>query len=265
MKELATFLFPFLLFFSCSHQQEKPTPSYYFSEKNWWKPRPGMKWQIQFSGKFKEVPEAEVYDLDLFDTPTERIAALHLKGKKVICYFSAGSFEEWREDAKLFKKEHRGAELKEWKGESWLDIRNDEIRSIMRKRMDVAKEKGCDGIDPDNVDGYNNKNQLNLSYKDQLEYNKFLAYEAHKRGMAIGLKNDLNQIKDLVDDYDFSINESCDEYNECDLLKPFIERKKAVFAISYNPLKEHCPKGNELNLDMVVKERKLTREVIYCR
>ena len=36
-----------------------------------------------------------------------------------------------------------------------------------------------------------------------------LAELAHERSLTIGLKNDLDQIDDLVDDFDFAVNESC--------------------------------------------------------
>ena len=42
----------------------------------------------------------------------------------------------------------------------------------------IAVQKGCDGVDPDNVDGYTNKTGFPLTAKDQLAYNKFLAQEA---------------------------------------------------------------------------------------
>ena len=46
----------------------------------------------------------------------------------------------------------------------------------MRKRMDMAKNKGCDGIEPDNVDAYSNHNTgFHFTAADQLAYNKWLA------------------------------------------------------------------------------------------
>ena len=46
----------------------------------------------------------------------------------------------------------------------------------MMKRMDLAKSKHCDGIEPDNVDGHEAGNaNFGFSYHDQLVYNKWLA------------------------------------------------------------------------------------------
>ena len=77
----------------------------------------------------------------------------------------------------------------------------------MKKRMDLAVSKGCDGIEPDNVNGYENNTGFNLTYNDQIEFNKFLAIEAKKRGLLIALKNDLNQADELVGYYDLLIAE----------------------------------------------------------
>lgn len=33
-----------------------------------------------------------------------------------------------------------------------------------------------------------------LTANDQLDYNRFLAYEAHSRNLSVGLKNDLDQV-----------------------------------------------------------------------
>ena len=41
-----------------------------------------------------------------------------------------------------------------WPGERWLKLSSDNVRSIMKKRVEMSAQKGCDGIDVDNVDGY---------------------------------------------------------------------------------------------------------------
>ena len=46
--------------------------------------------------------DAPVWDIDLFDSETSNIQALKTAGKIVICYFSAGTREDWRDDAKDF-------------------------------------------------------------------------------------------------------------------------------------------------------------------
>jgi hypothetical protein len=86
------------------------------------------------------------------------------------------------------------------------------------------------------MDGYSNTSGFSLTPEDQLAYNRYLANEAHQRGLSIGLKNDLDQVPQLVEYYDFAVNEQCFEYDECEALSPFIDAGKAVFNAEYADL-----------------------------
>ena len=43
----------------------------------------------------------------------------------------------------------------------------------------------------------------------------------------------MEQIPDLLADFDWAMNEECYTYNECGLLAPFVNAGKAVFAAHY--------------------------------
>lgn len=74
-----------------------------------------------------------------------------------IGYFSAGSYENWRSDERDFPSSVKGNNLDGWPGEKWLDISDwATLGPIMEARLDLAVTKGCDGVEPDNVDGYDN-------------------------------------------------------------------------------------------------------------
>ena len=244
-----------------------PTPSTpVASTATRWQPRPGTTWQIQLQGTLDTSVAASAYDIDLFDTPASAIAALHAAGRKVICYFSAGSFEDWRADAGQFPAAALGNALDGWPGERWLDTRAAGVRTVMRARMDLAVTKKCDAVDPDNVDGYTNTPGFPLTAATQVDYNKFLATEAHARGLGVGLKNDLSQIPSLVDDFDFAINEQCQVYSECNLLMPFITRSKPVFGIEYTGSSSTvCAAANAANFDTNMKKLDLAAWRMPCR
>lgn len=246
--------------------QPTPGPS---PVASWWKPAPGLKMHIQFVGTIDYGQNVNVYDVDVFDTPTAKITELKNRGVKVICYFSAGSYEDWRSDAKDFPTTVLGKDMAGWPGEKWLDVRQvSSLMPIMKKRMELAKSKGCDAVDPDNMDGYTNDTgwKGTITYAHQLTYNKAIAEQAHALGLAVGLKNDLEQIKDLADLYDFAINESCMDYNECDYLKGFsVDRNKAVFAIDYNVKSTAtCNKAKSIKMDIVFKSRDLDGNNVFC-
>jgi hypothetical protein len=167
-------------------------------------------WQIQYTGEIDINLDVGVFNLDLLETSSSVIEALHQRGVFVMCYFSAGSYEDWRPDSSRFPSEVLGKEMEGWPGEKWLDIRRlDLLAPIMEARLDLAARKGCDGVDPDNVNGYDNDTGFPLTYDDQITYNVFLARLAHSQGLAIGLKNDLEQIPDLLPYFDWILNEEC--------------------------------------------------------
>jgi hypothetical protein len=236
------------------------------SQPDRWRPAAGITFHIQFEGQPDSDLPVDVYILDLFETSSSQIAVLHRQGKAVVCYFSAGSFEDWRPDVGLFPTETLGRPLEGWEGETWLDIRQiDQLAPVMLARLDLAAQKGCDGVDPDNLDAYANPSGFDLSYANQLAYNTWLAEKAHQRGLAIGLKNDLGQVADLVDLFDFSVNEECYTYKECGLLAPFIQQNKPVFGIEYDLMAgEFCPQANAAGFSFIRKNLALDADAVNC-
>ena len=117
----------------------------------------GQKWQIILTGvpdtsKMPLPPtDAPVWDIDLFDSDAVTIQALKGSGKVVICYFSAGTVEDWRADARDFPTGDTGKVLPEWPNEKWIRTGSTKVRDIMAKRIKLAGDKGCDAIDPDNI------------------------------------------------------------------------------------------------------------------
>jgi hypothetical protein len=198
-----------------------------------WRPTPGITWQWQLSGVVDTSVNAQVYDIDA-DTPEATVAQLHAMGRRVICYVDVGSWEPDRSDADKFPASVRGKKLDGW-DENWLDIRQISVlRPLIAARFDVCKSKGFDAIEPDNVDGYTNDTGFPLTANDQLAYDTMVAELAHQRGLAVALKNDVDQAPTLAPSFDFAINEQCVEYDECDALEPFVAAGKAVLHVEYN-------------------------------
>lgn len=192
-----------------------------------------MTWQWQLQGEIETSHDADVYDIDLFDAPDETIDRLHDDGRVVICYFST-AYEDWRDDAASWPTDALGEPLDDWEGERWVDIRDEGARAVLVARLDLAAERGCDGVEPDNVTAYDNDSGFDLTVADQLDFNRALASAAHERGLLIGLKNGLEQIPELVDDFDFAVNEQCVEYDECDVYAAFVAAGKPIFGAEYS-------------------------------
>ncbi len=232
-----------------------------------WRPVPGTTWQWQLSGTVDTTIDVAMYDIDLFDTPPSTITELLGAGRVVICYFSAGSWENWRPDAGDYPTEVLGDPLDGWPGESWVDIRRlDVLGPILGARLDIAVSKACTGVEPDNMDAYTNDSGFPLTGADQLAFNRFVAAEAHARGLSVGLKNDLDQVADLGDDFDWALNEQCYQYEECELLQPFIDAGKAVFGVEYSgDESEFCPYFNALGYSWLKKNLDLDAWRLDCQ
>lgn len=229
-------------------------------------PPPVTSWQLQLQGRIKETVPATLYDVDLFDTSTATIGRLHAAGRKVTCYFSAGSFEDWRSDAALFPEAVKGLG-NGWPGERWLDVRRlDLLGPIMLARLDLCRQKGFDSADPDNVDAFTNVTGFPLTSADQLAYNVFLANAAHARGLSVALKNDMDQAPTLVSYFDWTLNEQCFQFKECATLAPFVNAGKAVMNVEYKgTVRKICPTANALGFNTLKKPKNLKAGRKACR
>lgn len=122
-----------------------------------------------------------------------------------------------------------------------------------------------------------NDNGLGLKKADSISYVKFLSAEAAKYGMATGLKNAGDIVSSVLSHVQFSVNEQCIEYSECETFAPFIKAGKPVFHIEYpdgapkvkeSDRKTICShtgkaKGTD-GFSTVIKKMNLDGWVMYC-
>jgi len=239
----------------------------------WWAPAPQTTYQWQLTGTIDTSYNVQMYDIDLFDNTAATISTLHSQGRVVICYFSS-QYENWRSDASSFTSAVLGNNLDDWAGEKYVDIRSTVVRNIILERLNLAVSKGCDGVEPDNVDSYEASSGFPLTAADQLAFNRFIATSAHAVGLSVGLKNDLDQSTALEPSFDWALNEQCNEYDECDGLNNFISKGKAVFNTEYSgSAASICPKMvaakfttllKSLDLDASIKAQCCTYETSSC-
>ena len=271
MKKLITAVI-LLICTSCSLLEVSPeeiaVPAYLFTPeaKSDIDLSPDSRIYIQYSGEIDLTQPMNIYNLDLFDTKSSDIAKLHGRGVYVMCYFSAGTMEDWRPDASNFPAEIIGSPLEDWPGEYWLDIRAiDSLEPVIVSRLDLAAQKGCDGVDPDNVNGFENETGFPLTYQDQLNFNIYLSNTAHAKGLDVGLKNDLSQIPDLVPYFDWALNEECFYFDECDALQPFHQAGKPVFVIEYDlDFEDFCSQAQEMGFIAIQKNWELDEYYYSC-
>lgn len=221
-----------------------------------WAPGPTTAaWQWQLQGKIDTSDPACVFEVDGFETSRATVAALHRKGVKVICYLDVGSWEEYRPDAGEFPRSVLGNRYEGFPEERWLDVAHfHEFAPIMKRRIAMCAHKGFDGVEPDNVAGWENKTGFPLTRADQRRYNLWIARQVHRRGMAVALKNDPRQARELLGAFDFAVVEECFQYQECGFFKPFIEAGKAVFEAEYElPSTKFCAAAKALGFSAIRK------------
>jgi hypothetical protein len=195
----------------------------------------------------------------------------------VICYLDTGAYEDYRPDAARFPG--HDAEVPNrpappapgsvvgwdtgWEGERWLDIREgsrERFADVIWARLDLARAIGCDGVEPDQNNPLDNDPGFPITLEDQISWYREVAEQAHDRGLSVGMKNGHDQpgaVESLVDSFDWALPEECAELDECDLLKPFIDRGKAVFAVDYQGSvdpEQACIVHREANFDGLIKD-----------
>jgi hypothetical protein len=86
--------------------------------------------------------------------------------------------------------------------------------------------------------------------------------------MAIGIKNAADQVRDLIDHFDFAITEDYFVYGWAEKMLPFIEAGKPVFAAEYDDtgvdFAAACQRAYELGFSIIQKHRILTAYRVTC-
>ena len=205
-----------------------------------WKPPKSLSWYWQLTGTVNNGYGAAAYDIDGFDNTVAEVTALHSAGKHVICYIDVGTWENWRSDASQFPAGLRGNAVSGWAGERWLDVRPSgpyyaTLQKLMTARFQMCRQKGFDGVEPDNMDSFDGNNPgFPTTAPDQAAYNEWVARTVHALGMAVFQKNDPTQVTTLQPYFDGALDEQCNEYSECSSFTAYLSAGKPVLNAEYN-------------------------------
>jgi hypothetical protein len=223
-----------------------------------WRPPPRTSaWQWQLQGKIDPQVKAWAFDVDGFEASKGDVRTLHRYRRRAICYLDVGSWESYRPDAGRFPKSVIGNRYAGFPDERWLDVSRFALFAApLKARIAMCARKRFDAVEPDNVAGWEAENNTGfaITRADQLRFNRWIANQVHGRGMAVALKNDGRQAKQLVGLFDFAIVEECFQYDECGLYRPFVERDKAVFEAEYElQTSEFCEAAIALGFSAIRK------------
>lgn len=200
------------------------------------------------------------------------------KGKTLVCYTNCGAYEVGHWNEALLAPNRAallGKAMSGYPEERWLDIRRlDDMRGLIRDKFQRAAQLGCQALVCDNTEAWitgtdgdggaaigvyraqglealkqhagreaAERTGFAIGYDDQIRFNRMLAEEAHSACLSIGLINDVFQIAELANDFDFALNEQCHHCGWCDLYKPFTAAGKPVLHLEFADNEGFCGPG----------------------
>lgn len=233
-----------------------------------------FQWDLSDTPASTTSANASVYDIDMFGNGASVVQALHALGRHAVCYIDMGELEPYRPDASQFPASVIGNKDPQW-NEYFLDIRRlDVLGPLMGARMDQCKSKGFDAVEPDQIETYAAGQSVTgfpLTYDDQLAYNRWIAAQAHARGLGVAMKNDADQVNDLVSSFDWALLEDCFAQGWCTQMAPFVQAKKAVVDVEYTDLTStttftgtYCPQAKTFGIYAILKHRNLDAWIATC-
>lgn len=270
-----------------------------------WQPAPDARWQYQLEGGSRALAASgginvgicqtppgggacvrpDVFDIDLYvdgrlsgndhTINTAAVEAIHARGRRAVCYVSAGTAERFRPDYRKyvrFDRRHAGKLIgkpfsRVFPNEYWLNIKNGRgQRDFILRRVEARTRKcgraGFDGVEYDVVDAYAQSRKVTgwrIRPRAQLVFNRALAGIAHRNGLSVALKNDLGQLERLQAHFDYAINEQCFSYHECTTGRgqgygAFTRTGKAVFQVEYRlSRRRFCDRAATLGISSIRK------------
>lgn len=225
-----------------------------------------MRLQYQLVGTIDPNADADVFVIDLFETPRVQIEGLQARGKVVVAYIAAGSVEPWRPDVDALPAAVIGNPLTGYPDESWLDVRAASVRQLLVGRLTLAADKGFDGVLLVSLDGYLANSGHGLSVDDQLDYDLWLAARARQAGLAAGISSAWPLAGTLAAHYDFAIHLNCLTNQRCDELAPYRAKGRAVFDLETGSTDTQrvCSDASALKLPVTLKRETFDAWLFAC-
>ncbi|MFB9994548.1 endo alpha-1,4 polygalactosaminidase [Deinococcus oregonensis] len=228
-------------------------------------------WQIGAGGDSNIVAPAGVklMDVDGFDTSAAKVAQMNAQGIYTVCYLDVGSYEPGRPDSDQYPSYLKIQQDADWPEEYFLDV-NDVFKSnsvlavILKNRFKMCKDKGFAAIEPDNMQNDENVSGGRISTQQQIDFNGWVADQAHALGLAIFQKNGPDKIllrdrtgKMMVEKFDGILNEVCQQYNECTPLNEYVKRGKLALNVEYTQA-VNCTLAKSLGINSIRKDKYLS-------
>jgi hypothetical protein len=209
----------------------------------------------------------KLLDIDGFDISAGKVASLKSAGVYTVCYINAGSYEPNRPDSASYPQALKVQADPDWPGEFFLDVTDvlkpdSVLAKILRARFKMCKDKGFDALEPDNLQNDENVTGGRITTQQQLDFNGWVADEAHAAGLAVFQKNGPDKVllkdrtgKMMVEKFDGILNEQCQEFSECTALAEYPKRGKLALNVEYKKtLTVDCAASDNLQINSLKKD-----------
>jgi endo-alpha-1,4-polygalactosaminidase (GH114 family) len=170
----------------------------------------------------------DMFDIDGTVNTASDVAKIHsspgrtLAHEKAICYLSLGSWEDYRPDALSWPGPTLGLVLTGFADEHWVDVRQlSSLQPIIDARLSMCATKGFDGVEVDNIDGWNgaldgtSPKGFPLTKSDAEAWLAYIANQAHSLNMFVIWKNNDEDTSFGARYFDGAISEQCYSFAQC--------------------------------------------------
>jgi hypothetical protein len=215
-----------------------------------------VTWQAQLSGAVDPSLDVNLFYLDSDFTSAAVVSQLRAKGKLVLCYVSAGTFEPWRKDANDFPESVLGEPLADYPREQWLDVRAPSVRKLMQARLATMAMAGCDGVYPSSLEAHLHSSGFDITRSDMVAYAGWFATEIHAHGMSAGLSVSADLIPDVEHAYDWALAIDCLSSSGCTPWAPVRQSGRAVLLVEFGDSSDTghvCDAAASLGFDAIIK------------
>ncbi|WP_078305518.1 endo alpha-1,4 polygalactosaminidase [Deinococcus sp. LM3] len=245
-------------------------------------PTPGVKapptgkvswdWQIGANSDSNIIVPAgvQLIDIDGFTASAAKVAQLNQQGLYTVCYLDVGSYEPGRPDSAQYPSYLKIQQDPDWPSEYFLDVTdvfkpNSVLARILQNRFKMCRDKGFAAIEPDNLQNDENVRGGLITTQQQIDFNGWVADQAHAVGLAVFQKNGPDKIllrdrtgQMMVEKFDGILNEQCQEYNECGALAEYTKRGKLALNVEYKQgLSLNCAQFTSLGVNSLKKDLNL--------
>jgi hypothetical protein len=231
-------------------------------------PPADVSWDARLDDAVDIAEDVQLFYLDPAWQPASDLAALHAAGRHYLCYLSAGTYEDFREDAEEFPANVIGNPLVDFPRERWVDVRSSAVREIMARRVTELAAKGCDGVPPSSLAVHAAETGFGLTESDALDYSRWLAERIHAAGMSAGLAAPAALSAELWPTFEFGLAIDCLEGSQCAEFDVFTRAGKPVLHVEFGDAESAaivCKSSEALGFVPLVTDPSFNGQSVRCQ